>query len=316
MALSSIIAEGLTRKFGSFIAVNHLDLKIDKGEVFGLLGPNGAGKTTTIRMLSCLIAPTDGSAVVAGYDIRRDPLGVRRSVGILTENPSLYERLTAYENMEFFAEAYGLKDVKERQNRIRELLEFFNLWDRKNDKVATFSKGMKQKLAIIRATVHKPPILFLDEPTAGLDPESAKEIRDLMAQLSHHEKSTILLCTHHLEDAEKLCKRVIIMNKGRCIVIGSPEELRERINAQPTIQIELVQLTPETISAVKENKHVKRVVTDDREAVLTVAVDNSRLATPEIVQSIVKAKGKVLSVNAFRPSLEEAYLKLIRDEKQ
>jgi len=314
--MSSISIQGLTRKFNSFTAVDNLNLEIATGEVFGLLGPNGAGKTTTIRMLACLIAPTEGSAMVAGYDIRRDPLKVRQSVGILTENPSLYERLTAYENMNFFAEAYGVRDANERQSRIRELLEFFNLWDRRNDKVATFSKGMKQKLAIIRATVHKPPVLFLDEPTAGLDPESAKEIRDLMAQLSEHEKRTILLCTHHLEDAEKLCKRVLIMNRGKCIIIGSPDELREKTNVQPIIQIGLAQITDEVISAIKSVGLSKQIDVNSQEAMLLVSVDDARLATPEVVRAIVEADGQVLSVNVLRPSLEEAYLKLIKEEKQ
>jgi ABC-2 type transport system ATP-binding protein len=305
--------ENLTRTFGNLTAVNNLTLNVEKGEVFGLLGPNGAGKTTTIRLLACLISPTKGDATVAGYNIRRDPLKVRQSVGILTENPSLYERLTAQENMEFFAQAYGVNDPAERQKRIKELLELFNLWDRRNDKVAGFSKGMKQKLAIIRATVHKPPVLFLDEPTAGLDPESAKEIRDLMAQLSQREKCTILLSTHHLEDAEKLCKRVMIMNKGRCILIGTPDELRQKISGQPVIQIGLTHVTPKVVAAVKANNEVKEVNIKQDEDTLLVSVENARLYTPQILRSIFEADGQILTVNVFRPSLEEAYLKLIKE---
>jgi ABC-2 type transport system ATP-binding protein len=314
--MSSIIIEGLTKKFNSFTAVDHLNLEIGEGEVFGLLGPNGAGKTTTIRMLACLISPTEGEASVAGYNIRSEPVKVRQSVGILTENPSLYERLTAYENMNFFAETYGVNDANERHNRIKDLLDFFDLWERRSDKVATFSKGMKQKLAIIRATVHKPPVLFLDEPTAGLDPEAAKEIRDLMAQLSKHEKRTILLCTHHLEDAEKLCKRVLIMNKGKCVIIGSPDELREKTNVQPIIQVGLTQLKPKVLEAIKAKKVSKKVDVNTIESTISISVDDTRLATPEIVRAAVEAGGEVLSVNIFRPSLEEAYLKLVREEKQ
>jgi len=303
----------LTRTFGNLTAVDNVSLHVEKGEGFGFLGPNGAGKTTTIRMLACLLSPTNGTATVAGYDIRRDPLQVRQSVGILTENPSLYERLTAYENMNFFAEAYGINNADERHNRIQELLEFFNLWERRNDKVATFSKGMKQKLAIVRATVHMPPVLFLDEPTAGLDPESAKEIRDLMAQLSQREKCTILLSTHHLEDAEKLCRRVMIMNKGRCLLIGTPDGLREKISSKPVIQVGLVQVTSRIVEAVKANSKVKEVEIEQQgTTMLLVSVEDARLATPEIVRAIVEAEGCVLSVNVFRPSLEEAYLKLIK----
>lgn len=313
MVKGMIDTKNLTRIFGTLTAVDNLTLDIEKGEVFGFLGPNGAGKTTTIRMLACLISPTKGTATVAGYDIHRDPLKVRQSVGILTENPSLYERLTAYENMNFFAEAYGINNPDERHKRIQELLEFFNLWGRRNDKVAGFSKGMKQKLAIVRATVHRPPVLFLDEPTAGLDPESAKEIRDLMAQLSQREKCTILLSTHHLEDAEKLCRRVLIMNKGRCLLIGTPDELREKISAQPIIEVGLTKINSKIVAAVKENSQVKEVNIKQQEAAtLLISVDDTRLATPEIVRSIVEAEGQILSVNLLRPSLEEAYLKLIK----
>jgi ABC-2 type transport system ATP-binding protein len=307
-----IYTNNLTRKFGNLTAVDNLTIHIEKGEVFGFLGPNGAGKTTTIRMLACLISPTQGTATVAGYDIRQDPLKVRQSVGILTENPSLYERLTAYENLNFFAEAYGVNSADERNSRIKELLELFNLWERRNDKVATFSKGMKQKLAIIRATVHRPPVLFLDEPTAGLDPEASKEIRDLMAQLSQHEKRTILLSTHHLEDAEKLCRRVLIMNKGKCLLIGTPDELRERISTNPVIEVGLVQVTPKILSAVRANNNANEVNVKPQEPTLLVSVSDIRAATPEIVSSIVEAEGKILSVNVLRPSLEEAYLKLIK----
>lgn len=310
-----IVTENLTRTFGNLIAVDNLNLKIEKGEVFGFLGPNGAGKTTTIRMLACLISPTSGTATVAGYNIQKDPLKVRQSAGILTENPSLYERLSAYENMNFFAEAYGVNDPNERKRRIKELLELFNLWERRNDKVATFSKGMKQKLAIIRATVHQPPVLFLDEPTAGLDPEAAKEIRDLMAQLSQHEKRTILLSTHHLEDAERLCKRVLIMNKGKCLLIGTPDELREKINTKPVVEIGLAELNPKIVAAVKANSSARDVNVKHQEPTLLVSVADTRLATPEVVRSVVEADGRILSVNIQRPSLEEAYLKLIKEEK-
>ena len=312
-----IETENLTRSFGNLTAVDNLTLNIEKGEVFGFLGPNGAGKTTTIRMLACLIAPTKGTATVAGYDIQQDPLKVRQSVGILTENPSLYERLTAYENMNFFAEAYGVANAEERNRRIKELLELFNLWERRNDKVATFSKGMKQKLAIVRATVHRPPVLFLDEPTAGLDPEAAKEIRDLMAELSQHEKRTILLSTHHLEDAERLCNRVLIMNKGKCLLIGTPDELREITSTKQVVEIGLAEITPNLVAAVKASSNTKEVEIKQHEPTLLVSVTDARLATPEVVRSVVEADGRILAVNIQRPSLEEAYLKLIKGgEKQ
>lgn len=310
MVQNMIQTENLTRTFGNLTAVDNLNLQIEKGEVFGFLGPNGAGKTTTIRMLACLISPTKGTATIAGYNIQKDPIKVRQSVGILTENPSLYERLSAYENMDFFAQAYGITDQSERQSRIQELLEFFHLWERRNDKVAGFSKGMKQKLAIVRAIVHRPPVLFLDEPTAGLDPESAKEIRDMMAELSQREKCTILLSTHHLEDAEKLCNRVLIMNKGKCLLIGTPDELRRKISEKTIIEVYLQQVTPKILAAIEANKAAEEI--KQKENKLLISVKETVTATPEIVRSIVAANGNILSVNALRPSLEEAYLKLIK----
>jgi ABC-2 type transport system ATP-binding protein len=309
----SIETEGLTKRFGSLTAVDHLSFKVGEGEILGLLGPNGAGKTTTVRMLACIISPSEGSARVAGYEVSRDSLKIRQMVGILTENPSVYDRLTAYENMDFFAEAYGISDTQERQNRIRKLLKFFELWERRNGKVATLSKGMKQKLAIARALVHEPPILFLDEPTSGLDPESAKGIRDLTKRLSHDEKRTILLCTHRLEDAEKLCNRVMIIRNGRSVIVGTPEELRNKIAGQPVLQITLRSLNRKIIEAVKELKHVREVNADDSVARLMVAVDDIEAATPEVIRSIIYADGMVLSANVVRPSLEEAYLKLVSE---
>jgi ABC-2 type transport system ATP-binding protein len=308
-----IEANGLTKAFGSFKAVDHLSFSIEEGEVFGLLGPNGAGKTTTIRMLACLIAPSEGEATVSGYNLAKNPLDVRQRVGVLTENPSLYERLSAKENMEFFAEAYNLSKFKERNSRIRELLDFFNLWERRNDKVATFSRGMKQKLAIARALVHKPPVLFLDEPTAGLDPESAKEVRDLMEMLSRHEKYTILLCTHHLEDAEKLCNRVMIINKGKSVVMGTIDDLRNRITGKPTLQINLRKVDSKIVEAARVVMNVTQINIDESASSLTLVLDDISLGTPKVVKSIVDAGGLVLSVYPIRPSLEEAYLKIVKE---
>jgi len=314
--MSTIATEDLTKSFNSLIAVDHLTFKVNEGEVFGLLGPNGAGKTTTIRLLACLISPSEGAAQVGRYNISQHPLKIRETVGILTENPSLYERLTAQENMDFFAEAYGLTNEQEKKDRIRELLGFFDLWERRNDKVATFSKGMKQKLAIARALVHNPPILFLDEPTAGLDPESAKEVRDLMKRLSRHEKHTILLCTHHLEDAERLCHRVMIINRGKNIILGTPDELRNRIGGQPKVHINLRKLDSKMVEVTKRQSHVKQVNADKAESTLTITLDDVNSGTPEVVKSIVDAGGLILSVNVLRPSLEEAYLKLIKERQK
>ena len=312
--MPSIELNGLTKKFGSLTAVDHLSITVEEGEVFGLLGPNGAGKTTTLRMLACLISPSEGSAKVGGYDIVNDSQRVRGIVGLLTENPSLYERLTVYENLDFFAEAYGLTDPQERRVTIKELLDYFELGERRNEKAGKLSKGMKQKLAIARTLVHKPPILFLDEPTAGLDPESAKGIRDLIASLSQRQNHTVLLCTHHLEDAEKLCRRVMIINRGRSVIAGTFEELQNKIGGKTNLQITLKKLRPSIIDAVKSVKEVKEVHVNEEQGTITITVDDSMNSTPEIVKKIVGAEGSVLSVNILRPSLEETYLKLVRED--
>jgi ABC-2 type transport system ATP-binding protein len=305
----AIETKNLTKKYKETVAVDNLNISIEQGEIFGLLGPNGAGKTTTLRMLSCLISPSSGSSKVAGFDITIEPSKVRKAIGILTESPSLYERLTAYENMDFFAEAYGLTDAAERKKRIEELLSFLGLSDRMNDKVSTFSKGMKQKLAIARSIVHKPEILLLDEPTSNLDPEAAKEIRDMISALSQKEKRTVILCTHHLEDAEKICNRVMIMNKGKSIAVGTPDELREKIAGQPSIEVILKSVNFEMLDALKKSDIVKGLdVTEDR---LIMKVDSISEATPKIVRLLVEAGGMILSVNVLRPSLEEAYLRIV-----
>jgi ABC-2 type transport system ATP-binding protein len=309
--LVGIAVDGLEKKFGSVTAVDQLSFEVDEGEVLGLLGPNGAGKTTTVRMLACLISPTGGSASVCGHAVTIEPSKVRQAVGILTENPCLYERLTAYENMEFFAEAYGVSPREERKGRIRELLEFFDLWTRRADKVAHFSKGMKQKLAIARALVHRPPVLLLDEPTAGLDPEAAKEVRDMVTQLSCRENRAILLCTHRLEDSEKLCSRVMIVYKGRCIAAGTPESLQKKLVGGLVLEVVLKPGGAEVVDALRRLAFVRSLREDGQR--LLIALDDLDSATPEIVGAIVRAGGRVLSVNPPKPSMEEIYLKLIAE---
>ena len=305
--MNAIETKGLTKKFGQLTAVDSMDLTIKRGEIFALLGPNGAGKTTTIRMLSCLISPTQGTAAVEGLDIKEHPLEVRAVTGLLTENPSLYERLTAVENMEFFAEAYGLTDKTKRDKRIKELLEFFDLWERRNNRTATFSKGMKQKLAIARALIHNPPVLYLDEPTAALDPEASKEIRELIEKLSR-QKRTILLSTHRLEEAEKLADRVMIINKGKLVVAGTPNELRAAASGAPYVEIVLKRIDKKVIAAVKKpGKSVE--VSDD---ILRMKLAKGE-TIPAIVRKIVLAGGEIESVSSPKASLEDAYLKIMKE---
>jgi len=309
--LESIVAEGLTKRFNGFTAVDGLSFKVEQGEIFGLLGPNGAGKTTTIRMLASLIQPTEGDAYVGGFSVRDDALRVRETIGILTENPSLYERLSAQENLEFFAKAYGVDESQTRDARIKELLQFFDLWDRRGDMAGTFSKGMKQKLALARSLVHQPSTLYLDEPTSGLDPKSAKDIRDLMERLSQREGQTILLSTHRLEDAERLCDRVMIINRGGAVSVASPRELRQRATGAHVVRVGLRELTEPLSRAAEASEGVKAL--EVRDGVLYVTLSDEG-QTPGLVRSLVEAGGSVMYVVPLEVSLEEAYLKVIGGE--
>jgi len=313
MDMSGIEAVGLTKRFGSLTAVDGLSFEVGKGEIFGLLGPNGSGKTTTVRLLSCLIAPSEGSASVAGFDIRREALKVREAVGVLTENPGIYDRLSAVENMEFFAEAYGLRDKTERDSRIRELLKFFDLWDRRGDRVGTFSRGMRQKLAIAKAVVHRPEVLFLDEPSSGLDPKAAKDIRDLMEGMSRQEKHTIVLCTHNLEEAERLCSRVMIIRKGAALATGSVEDLRKKLHGAPELEVSLEEVNDRLLKATAKLEGV-RAVNATVKGTLIYDIDDPEARTPDVVRSLVQAGGRIKSVNILRPSLEDAYLELTKEE--
>ena len=308
----SIETHSLTKRFKSYTAVDHLNFGIEEGEIFGILGPNGAGKTTTVRMLACIIAPSEGSAKVAGFDITKDPNAIRKTVGILTENPSLYEKMTAVENLEFFARAYGMKDRQAVADRIKEILEFFQLWERRNERVATFSKGMKQKLAIARSIVHDPEVLFLDEPTANLDPESSKLIRDLIDRLGRIRKHTVLLCTHRLEDAEKLCTKIMIVNRGTTIIIGTIDELRYRIAGKPKLEVRLRGTTSRMVETVKLLDSVESVDVLDGGTRLIITATDAQGAAPYVVRALVDEGAMLTGLGEALPSLEETYLKLVK----
>ena len=242
-----IEARGLGRKFGDQVAVEDLNLRIEAGEVFGLLGPNGAGKSTSVRLLCGLIAPTSGTAELAGVDVVRAPEQVRSKIGILTETPGLYEKLNAVENLRFFAELYEIPSASI-QARVQQVLELVQLWERRAEPVGGFSKGMRQRVAIARALLPSPPVLFLDEPTSGLDPVTARLVRALIADLKS-EGRTIVLCTHNLDEAERLCDRVGVLNR-RLLRVDTPERLRRELYAQVT-RVELAELTPQLLERVR-----------------------------------------------------------------
>jgi ABC-2 type transport system ATP-binding protein len=219
-----IQTENLTKKFGELLAVDHLTLDIPEGEVFGFLGPNGAGKTTTVRMLTSLIGPNEGSAFVNGFQVGVQDQEIRRSVGILTESPGLYDNLSAERNLEIYASLY---EVEHPKSQIEKYLRMLGLWERRADEAGTFSKGMRQKLAIARALLHEPRTIFLDEPTAGLDPEAARLVRDFIIEIKK-EGRTIFMCTHNLDEADRLCDRIGVF-KTHLLVLDTPKRLRAQL---------------------------------------------------------------------------------------
>lgn len=225
----AIRTENLTRDFGTLRAVDGLTIDVPPGIVFGFLGPNGSGKTTTIRLLLGLISPTGGRAEVLGHDVVREAESIRHKTGVLLEHTGLYERMTAEDNLDFYGRIAGMSS-SERRSRARELLSQIGLWERRLDAVSRWSRGMKQKLAIARALLNRPRLVFLDEPTAGLDPVAAASLRDDLAQLVQREGTTVFLTTHNLTEAEKLCGLVAVVRKGRLLAIGHPDQLRRQVS--------------------------------------------------------------------------------------
>jgi ABC-2 type transport system ATP-binding protein len=303
-----IETENLTRKFGELTAVDNLTLKVEEGEVFGFLGPNGAGKTTTVRMLCCLISKTEGKARIGNYEIDReeDCLKIRKMVGLLPENVGLYENLSAYKNLDFYGKLYEVPTQKREEN-IQRLLQLLGIWERRDDAVASFSKGTKQKMAIARALIHEPQVLFLDEPTANLDPEAAKTVRDFILELKK-EKRTIFLNTHNLDEAGRICDRIAIL-KTKLVAIGAPKDLERDSSTRKTI-IHLTQVNDPILAAVKKLSPVKNVRVSENKLILDV--DDPEQDNPLIVKEIVAAGGNIQYVTELRSSLEDVYLKLIR----
>ena len=305
---TAIEAEGLTKEFNGVTAVQEVSLKVEEGEVFGFLGPNGAGKTTTVRMLSCLISKTRGEASVGGYSIskKEDQLRIRGIVGILPENVGLYEELTAYRNLDFYGRMFDCSEQRRREG-IQKLLKMLDLWEKRDQIVGTFSKGMKQKVAIARALLHDPEVVFLDEPTANLDPESAKTIRDFILELKK-EKRTIFLNTHNLDEAQRICDRIGILRTS-LIAVGSPDELRASLWGRKTV-VHLVSVNDKMIRALGDLGIKVETVGGNK---LLIDVENPDAENPAIVGAIVKAGGEVRFVTELRPTLEDIYLKLVKD---
>jgi ABC-2 type transport system ATP-binding protein len=305
--LNAIETQELTRRFGDLVAVDQLTLAIPAGAVFGFLGPNGAGKTTTVRMLTALIAPTSGAARVNGQPLGEANQSIRRTVGILTETPGLYERLTAGENLLFFARLYGL-DLARATAQTERYLRMLGLWERRDDKVGGFSKGMRQKIAIARALLHEPAIVFLDEPTAGLDPEASRMVRDFVKEL-RAEGRTIFLTTHNLPEADELCDLIGIFST-RLLRLDSPARLRAALFGRGT-RVRLAGDAAAWAAAAEALPFVRGVIVED--AALTITLDDPDAHNPPLIQALVSAGAPIRYVEPIEHSLEDVYLELVQD---
>jgi ABC-2 type transport system ATP-binding protein len=302
----------LSRAFGNVKALNELSFNVREGEVFGLLGPNGAGKTTTVRLLNGVLSPTSGSARVLGLDPATQGAALRQRTGVLTETPSLYERLSARENLTIFANLYSVPQTQVAA-RVNEQLEQFGLADRADDRAGGYSKGMKQRLALARALLHQPELLFLDEPTAALDPEATRHVMQLIEQLSHQKGRTVFLCTHNLDEAQRLCDRVAVMNRGSLLACGTLDELSRTLWHGHWVDIGLRStLNAAQMQTVRDLRGVSEARLDG--AALAARVESDDLI-PALVQTLVAGGAQIMRVNPRNHTLEEVYFELQEQQK-
>jgi len=279
-------------------------MEVNQGEVFGFLGPNGAGKTTTVRMLTSLIGPTNGTAWVNGYKIGEQDIDIRRSVGILTETPGLYVNLSAEYNLRIFANLY---EVENSDAQVEKYLRMLGLWERRFDQAGTFSKGMKQKLAIARSLLHEPRILFLDEPTAGLDPEASRLVREFISEL-RAEGRTIFICTHNLDEADRLCDRIAVF-KTKLVVVDTPARLRSQLFGRKVV-FHINDPGSDLAKKVEAFPFVVEARLIDSK--LLVTMDDPEKNNPDIIRLLVGAGADVMFVGELRHSLEDVYLQLVK----
>ena len=312
MAESAINIVNLTRKYGKVIALDNLSLNVPSGGIFGFLGPNGAGKTTTIRILLGLIDPTNGRVEVMGYDTMTQADQVRANTGVLLEHSGNYEDLSAEDNLEFFARINNMS-VGERRARIKELLTRIGLWERRKEVVRKWSRGMKQKLALARALIHEPDLLFLDEPTAGLDPVITRQVHDLIREQSRSGDRTVFLCTHNLDEAQRLCDRVALLQNGRMIALGSPAELAKEIWPGVHLEIETgIDKVRSALGALQAFEGISEVNEADGNDLIVISLNN-RERIPDLVAHLVANDVPIFSLTSQEPSLEDVYFALNAD---
>jgi ABC-2 type transport system ATP-binding protein len=302
-----IEAENLTKKFDDFTAVDAVSFSVPAGQVLALLGPNGAGKTTTVRMLSAILSPTSGRATVAGFDVAQFPQKVRRRVGMLTEMPGLYLRMKAVEYLDFYGQLYGLS-WPQRQARAAALLSRFGMVDAVDRRLSEYSKGMRQKLALIRSMLHDPPVLLLDEPTSAMDPQSARLVRDAIADL-RGEQRAIILCTHNLVEAEQLADRIAIIRRGRIIELGTAVSLKSKLLGPPLMELRLAAslngLLPGLVQQVQ--------VVEQGDIWVRYRTDNPVVENPRLLRWLADQGAGVVTLSEVPQSLEDVYLRVVAE---
>ncbi|HUI39698.1 MAG TPA: ATP-binding cassette domain-containing protein [Methanothrix sp.] len=301
--MKAIETKDLTKKFNGFMAVDHVNIGVEQGEVFGLLGPNGAGKSTIISMLCTILKPTSGTALVNGYDIVRDPSHVRKSIGIVFQDPSVDDRLTGRENLEMHADLYGVPE-NEMKSQIEKVLDLVELSDRSNEFVRNYSSGMRRRLEIARSLVHTPKILFLDEPTIGLDPQSRDHIWSYIRQLLKSEDLTIILTTHYMEEADKLCNRVAIIDHGQIVALDAPGSLKEKLGGE-TITVK-TRNNPLFLKMIQQSGIARSAVIAGSEVKMTV--ESAHTLLPQVM-SIAASNGIFIeSISLQEPQLDDVFL--------
>jgi ABC-2 type transport system ATP-binding protein len=313
---AAIQAHGLTKRFGEFTAVDHVSFEVRGGELFGLLGPNGAGKTTLSRMLTTLVVPTSGQGIVAGFDVAREPERVREMIGVIPQALTSDLDLTGWENIDIYGQFYNLPR-RMRRERARHLLKMVGLTERANDLVHTYSGGMRRRLEIARGLIHSPEVLFLDEPTIGLDPQSRRAVWELLEQLRSETGLTISLTTHYMDEAETLCDRVAIVDGGKIIAIGTPAELKAMVKGSDRIELE-VSGDAEKIAAALRGLPGVYEVTRDARGSISVTTEDGAHAMPRVIGAVEAAGAAVSSIKLERMSLEDVFIRFtgrrLRDE--
>jgi ABC-2 type transport system ATP-binding protein len=314
---AAITTKDLCKRFGSFTAVKGVNFEVQRGEVFGLLGPNGAGKTTLVRMLTTLLPPTSGEAHVAGEDVARHPTRVRKKIGVIPQAMTSDLDLTGWENIDIYGEFYGMPR-RQRRERAERLLDMVGIRDRAQDLVATYSGGMRRRLEIARGLIHSPQVLFLDEPTIGLDPQSRLAVHDLLVKLREESELTISLTTHYMDEAESLCDRIAIVDHGTIVALDTPHGLKASIKGSDRIELEVKGPIDQIVAMLSERPEIHDVKREGADGKLTIRASDGAHALPHLISQIDAINGEVTSINLHRISLEDVFIELtgrsLRDE--